>query len=334
MSSSNMEAEFRPIQTGVVVPTSNSRREPLAPLPFYPSFDQYHTVPHPPNILRPPCPLGPIGPLGSLEVLGSRTGVASSTSEGFVPPTCDICLQVCKIPVKFTCFPCFHRSKVHCHSIKRFCYGCAKNYLELNLRSMERSETKKCLYCEVTVKPPNIRSTECFEKDFYLMSLDTSRYNCINNGCQYTGTQNEINRHISSCDFTTRICRGCHQNILSKDMATHISQCEEHVRCRECREFIHKDGLNRHLLHQHSLRRCDYCEDVVPDNEYQDHLDDDCSFEPTQCDYCDTIYSFDDEVNHLCTHLEDFFKQDMEILLHSHDLRKKTSEIRQRISRL
>lgn len=253
---------------------------------------------------------------------------------GLVQPTCEICFQICKIPVKFTCFPCYHRTKIHCHSIKRFCHNCAYAYLELGRRSNERSVTKKCPYCDVTVVLSKVRSHDGFEKDFFVMSHDTNRYDCINNGCTFQGTQNEINRHLSTCDFTVRRCRGCSENIFQKDMDEHIRQCSGRTQCPECHVYVFDNGFGRHLTETHSLKQCEYCEAIVNENAYQEHLDYECSYQPTQCEYCDCVYRNEDELQHLCTHLNDYQTQDVELIMQSHHLRKQCREIREKINRL
>lgn len=268
----------------------------------------------------------------------NNTANASSLSTpvmgALVQPICEICFQVCNLPVKITCFPCYNPATMHCHSIKRFCYGCARRFLELDTPRMERSDFKKCLYCNLTVKLHTLRSSECMEKDFFIMSLDTSRHACIYQGCDFKGTPNELNRHMTRCEYMLKRCRGCSEQVLMKDMETHISTCEGRIQCPECRSFILEETFNRHLLHRHALKSCKYCHEIVPVHQLNDHLELNCTYKPVACEYCQDVYSGEDELGHLCQHLTECSGKDVELLIESHRLKKQIQEIREKISAL
>jgi hypothetical protein len=122
--------------------------------------------------------------------------------------------------------------------------------------------------------------------------------------------------------------------IMLKDMDTHIRVCEGRVECPECHNYVLDSNFSRHLSHSHGLEQCKYCNEIVQHDAHQEHLDFDCSYQPTQCDYCDNVYRGDEEMEHLCSHLQEVQKEDIDLLMKSHDLRKRTQEIRDRISRL
>lgn len=287
----------------------------------------------------PPMTDPPSTPVHRSEIVANRpiprlTAPPISLTGGLIQPVCEICFHTCKLPVKFTCFPCLHHSRMHCHSIKRFCYGCARSYLELHLRTSERSSNKRCPYCPLTITLHRLKENDCFEFDFLVMSLDTSRHTCVFEGCEFQGTQNEIQRHLSSCPCAPKRCRGCPDIVLQKDMEHHARICSGRIQCEECNSYVYEQNYDRHLLQHHSMKCCQYCEQIIPENNFQHHLNSECVFQPIECQYCDIVYSGEEEVEHLCQHLQDFQKEDIECLLQSHRLRRKTQEIREKLSRI
>lgn len=278
------------------------------------------------NIVFPPIPF-PVIPV-TTPMEGGRS------PSGLIQPVCEICFHICKLPVKLTCFPCYRPSKLHCHSIKRFCYTCARTFLEMDRPRLERSTAKKCTYCDSTVDLQMLRANECFEKDFFIMSLDTTQHSCVHAGCEFKGTQNDLNRHLGTCEFIPRRCRGCGLFMLDKEMEAHTSNCSGRQQCPECRLYILETQFHRHLLQEHSVKQCEYCDVIVAENDLEEHLQFDCSYEPIECDFCTAVYSSGDEVQHLCDHLNEFQSKEVQLLYQSHELKSQCQKIRQRIAQL
>lgn len=117
-------------------------------------------------------------------------------------------------------------------------------------------------------------------------------------------------------------------------MEAHISTCEGHVQCLECRAFVLEETLNRHLLHCHALKSCKYCHEIIPVHELKDHLEFDCKYQPVMCEFCNAVHSGEDELQHLCEHLNECTSKDVELLIESHHLKKKMNDIREKINGL
>ena len=209
-------------------------------------------------------------------------------------PICEICHHVCVIPVKITCFPCSKTDKVHCHSLKRFCQSCVETYLELDKLEDERSQIKQCMYCMDVVNPRYLTARTSYEKDFLTMSFDFSFYKCIHKECSYVGTQIFLNRHLENeCMYSIKTCECCHLPILSKDVDSHIEECEGYIVCKVCCKLILTCNYSQHLSSQHLLSECCYCETLMDEYKHQHHIIYDCQYRPKKCKYCHSFYSLE-----------------------------------------
>lgn len=85
---------------------------------------------------------------------------------------------------------------------------------------------------------------------------------------------------------------------------------------------------------EHSVKKCNYCDANVPINEFEEHLQLDCSFQPIECSFCSDVHAGEDEIQHLCDHLNEYQSTEVDLLLQSHELRSKCQQIRQRIAQL
>jgi hypothetical protein len=79
-------------------------------------------------------------------------------------------------------------------------------------------------------------------------------------GCQWIGFRAALAHHIAECGFLTVSC-GCKENILRKNLPTHLREC-----------------MHRPVI-------CDRCETKVAYREIEDHIDI-CEFEPVPCHFC------------------------------------------------
>ena len=197
---------------------------------------------------------------------------------------CEICFNVCKIPVQMICFPCWDSNHKNCNSIKRFCMSCANKYLEFHYPEYLRSRTKKCVYCTEYVDLMILNKKNCYNIDYLTMSFDTSVITCINDGCTFKGSQNDILRHLELCTYSIQLCKGCHIEVLQKDMSLHMNDCPHYIQCLICKLYCLRDNeYNHHLLNCHNLAQCMYCTQTVLSHNLSTHSLDECEYRPVQC---------------------------------------------------
>lgn len=218
---------------------------------------------------------------------------------------CEICLQECKIPVKIICFPCsFNHSKINCYSMKRFCLKCVRSYFELHLEKNERMEYKRCLYCQSYVNPQILSSRQIYEKDFLIMSFDSSIYNCIHDKCDFKGTQLEINQHLKNCCYTILKCKECDEKYQYMNHIQHLQSCSWHIVCDICEEYVPYRLYDKHLNDQHEMQTCYYCDEIILNQNMLHHINDECEYRPIKCKYCIDYYEMMNEKEHLHKHLQ------------------------------
>ena len=84
---------------------------------------------------------------------------------------CPICLDTVKIPSQLTCFPCFHKTEIHCFSMIRLCFSCAVKYMFLHQSKHDRPYSVKCLFCPEICNPRKLTIKNTIEIDFYATTL-------------------------------------------------------------------------------------------------------------------------------------------------------------------
>lgn len=250
-------------------------------------------------------------------------------------PSCGICLQHCRIPVKMTCFACYDRTKMHCHSIQRFCLTCAHNFLEMDRVPMGNVVAKTCMYCRTDMVSGKKRSAHHpYEIDFFSMSKDEHAYACVQPDCPFRGTHVELFHHLEGCGYAMLRCDGCFENVRRDGTEDHKSVCSGHTQCSLCNEYVLLTTLPRHQLRVHKMKRCSYCSDSVPLDTYDDHFLHECEALPVHCTYCGLVYVKDDELDHLCAHLKEYQEEDMRHLQEFHRLKGRIEDVRGHILRL
>lgn len=228
---------------------------------------------------------------------------------------CEICFNVCNIPVQMICFPCWDPNHKNCHSIKRFCMSCANKYLEFHFPEHLRSRTKKCLYCDEYVDLKNINKNTCYQVDFRTMSFDTTIISCVNDDCTYKGSQNDLFRHLDMCEFSTQRCKGCNKEVRLNNMNKHLDQCPHYVRCHICGLFCIRDGeYDSHLFKCHNLAQCLYCMDVISADLLSEHSNNECEYRPVECLECKSIISKKGEQIHLIKHVQEKQKKRIDMM--------------------
>lgn len=212
---------------------------------------------------------------------------------------CDICQENCRIPVQFTCFPCYKHNNIHCHSMKRFCLICAEKFLH------SENNKKKCIYCRQSTKIN--KNMTLYIKDFLYMSNDIfDHYKCFY--CNWTGNQLDLNRHLQHCPESLIECTECKKTIKKKNMNDHKQNCDWFYKCNFCHEYIEYYKYQSHLQRLHDAKFCIYCNDIFLNIHISDHITHECKFRPIQCKYCITVYDAIDEKKHLKSHLESMKK--------------------------
>lgn len=221
---------------------------------------------------------------------------------------CIICLNTCRIPVRLVCFPCntFTPHRPNCSNIRRVCLSCAKKYLHLEKKKVERPASVKCLICSTTCNPRYLNNVnDIYEKDFLLMQLDPrDDYDCENQGCSFRGHQFELYEHLQfECLYRMIQCDGCKESCPYKDEILHKSLCTYYVECSKCPEYILKTALKKHYSEVHSLVECNDCHELMSsDGHHQHSLV--CPELLLHCDICSHSYKRKDKRQHIIEDLD------------------------------
>lgn len=221
---------------------------------------------------------------------------------------CYICHEAVRVPVRFTCFPCENKpGQSTCNSIMRVCLMCAREYLQLNKRRSERVVFRKCLTCPAKVRCADLSAINSYEKDFLIMSYDGKiDYPCFHIGCDFKGTQNELDSHIQKeCKFRIISCRFCHIYYRAIDETEHVFSCAERFGCEFCEKRLAFCEKSEHYSLEHSLYECRYCYLWVDMNTVHHHSEI-CPERPRECVYCKEQVTRQQMYDHLTHHIELF----------------------------
>lgn len=221
---------------------------------------------------------------------------------------CLICHEPVRIPVRFICFDCPPSpAKQTCNDTIRVCLTCARAYLELDKPKNERIPQRKCLICPTTTEPRLLNADSAYAKDFLLMSMDSKKYPCVHStdGCGFTGTQNDLDRHLrSECPYRILFCRGknCKKIILAKDKETHRRyDCAGYRLCGMCDEVFRVQQFQDHLRTAHQYKDCQFCSNCEHPSKLQEH-EQQCPQRYGVCRFCHHPIRFMDYPAHLEQH--------------------------------
>lgn len=216
---------------------------------------------------------------------------------------CPICLDPALIPVEILAFPCSKNNSIHCFSFQRMCEKCAINVLELNRPPAERSEDKKCLFCDARINLRHIFDKP-YKKDFLLMSADESLYNCPY--CEFQGKQIEINHHLDTqCQRRSILCLcGMINDFQFIESHEHLRQCPFFAHCLICNEYIPSATYESHLLSNHSMLQCRACQKPTS-LSITEHLTVECPHRMVHCYHCNKKYTAFSYLDHLIEHTKE-----------------------------
>lgn len=228
---------------------------------------------------------------------------------------CAICLDVCVIPVEITCFGCSlpDSQKPSCFSFYRVCELCAIQYLEMDKPPEQRSESKRCLFCESTCNPKH--SILSYRKDYLLMQLDPNPdVPCPNADCDHRGTHALIEQHYShECPHTIIWCQcnahGTREHITSHQ---HRSQCVFYEECSICHTMVLLHKVSDHYQISHDMKLCSMCHKATR-LSINEHLMEECSMRLISCSYCQKYLQAKHLMSHCMEHATEC-RQRMEIL--------------------
>lgn len=219
---------------------------------------------------------------------------------------CCLCLDEVRVPVKIKAFRCPKApGKPSCHDVNRVCLICARNYLHLNtFPAISRPDAKKCLFCPTTIDLRYLNAQKAYEKDFMLMSLMPRKdYPCFHSelGCVFTGSQNELDRHMQSeCKYRMTKCEcGVFHKVI--DGPQHYQQCQFYEKCSFCLEWINTSDIDAHLTN-HKAARCCYCVKIFPDAVLVGHKER-CPDKPMNCELCHKFIFKKQMGDHLMSHV-------------------------------
>lgn len=220
---------------------------------------------------------------------------------------CFICHDAVRVPVRLTCFPCESKpGQPKCNSITRVCLLCAREYLQLNKRRGERVSTRKCLTCPAIAHCANLSSINSYEKDFFIMSLDTrDDYPCFHD-CPFRGTQNDLDNHIhAECPHRSVFCKLCRAVYIAKDENAHIASCPERFCCAHCHEHVPTYDQKAHYQERHNMQKCSYCNELVESSHFSAHYEV-CPERPRDCPQCYKPVPRCQLCDHMIAHIDSF----------------------------
>ena len=223
---------------------------------------------------------------------------------------CPICLDVLKIPVKFTAFKCPQKiGSPNCHSITRVCLSCARDYLQLNTPRSQRDLRKKCLLCPSSVELKTLNAYNSYEKDFRMMAMDIKNdYECVHvsHGCHFQGTQNELDRHLQhECLFRYIFCDCCRQSYIAHDKKKHIETCIGYTSCQYCYEILKKEYMDQHIYQKHMKCICYTCLDHFDICVIDSHMKI-CPEKYLKCEECQLNVKNKDIKSHYEKHIQTY----------------------------
>lgn len=207
---------------------------------------------------------------------------------------CLICHDPVRVPVQLTCFPCQRGDGgKSCNDMTRICLECARTYLELDKPFFARRTCIKCLTCDATTNPYNLKTEDAYRKDYLFMSLDAKTdYQCFH--CAFSGSQSDLEKHVhSDCIYRYTVCNGrgdegrCCLPYRVCDRKEHQSKCPFFTFCTQCEDYVPKDEYSSHIQIQHSHRQCLYCQASFPidSEEWCTHVVE-CEWRPILCKLC------------------------------------------------
>lgn len=233
-------------------------------------------------------------------------------------PKCAICLDTCVIPVEITSFECYEYNKPSCFSFHRVCELCAIKYLELNIPSEQRSESKRCLFCDSVCNPKS--ALLFYRKDYLLIQLDPNpNVSCPNSDCNIVGTHSFIENHYSkSCDYTIISCI-CNKYGIRKLMNSreHCLNCVFYRECIECKSMIYINKLSDHYKINHNMKLCNICK-IPTKLSLNQHLIEECLMRLVNCPYCHKYLQAKSYMEHCIEHVIEI-RQRIDILKKVYD---------------
>lgn len=222
-------------------------------------------------------------------------------------PKCAICLSSCTIPVEMTCFGCYYYDchKPSCMTFHRVCEPCAIRYLELDRAPEQRSESKRCLFCESTCNPRNMISS--YRIDFVLLRLDTNPdVRCPNQECSVTGSHSMIEEHYHhECPWTITFCLcntyGTRDLIASR---THRESCIFYEKCSVCSAYVLINKMVHHYEQTHEMKVCTDCSKPTK-LSMKEHLFHECNERLLICPFCQKYLQIKEAYKHYISHAEE-----------------------------
>jgi hypothetical protein len=212
--------------------------------------------------------------------------------------TCLICQEDVRVPVELTCFRCPKQNNgsnpnigPSCNDFIRVCMMCARDYLELNKVPRERKGSCKCLICNTRVNPQNLSGAgSCYKKDYCYMRLDSrTNYPCFHSekGCEFTGTQQQLDNHIQyDCQYRMTSCP-CGTLYRVCDKEKHRASCHHYRLCPDCETYVLNIDFRNHLRDNHSKEICPHegCGKIISRDSFNVHKDK-CLHRIVKCPRC------------------------------------------------
>ena len=213
---------------------------------------------------------------------------------------CPICLDTVKIPSQLTCFPCFHKTEIHCFSMIRLCFSCAVKYMFLHQSKHDRPYSVKCLFCPEICNPRKLTIKNTIEIDFYATTLCRE---FLPKTCPFCCNDVEnILSHLKDCPYLYTECP-CGFVTFQQLQKFHQSNCYSFQTCRVCSKRVPKTSYFDHLLYDHDVMECVPCNQLIHYTEYLSHELHKCPYRLIHCQFCHTTLQHNEYEKHLENHL-------------------------------
>ena len=213
---------------------------------------------------------------------------------------CVVCQDTVNIPVMLTCFPCYRKNNIHCHTFHRYCLKCVFDYLSFHVSCNERKEEVKCLFCNEKCRPPKLRFETSVEYDFLSLQNNPNLYQ---GRCPFCMKKEEnIYQHLKECPYFYEQC-DCGHVTLRQLKRFHNIHCDHFKTCFVCHERVHNLEYNDHL-YEHDYVQCLACQKHVKSGELLLHRMHQCENRRIKCICCKSLVPFKNLERHLLNHLE------------------------------
>ncbi|GFR65802.1 TNF receptor-associated factor 2 [Elysia marginata] len=225
---------------------------------------------------------------GSASLTAGGTKSSSALQKSGIPPPKQGYpkeLAVKEVEEKFVCGFCENilRDPQQSECGHRFCNCCRLEKMRLGQPVI----CEACIKEEMPEEDSILNLEAMFDDKAAIREMRKIPCKCINPGCTWRGTFHEyITSHESNCDKKVLACPLCGSVMPQNRLEVHMStQCPKRlVTCIYCQQQMMQEQEEKHQMTCPLVPvKCDRCSALVPRNEFEKHLEQDCIYRDMVC---------------------------------------------------